>query len=218
MGMSTSKSTTKPVYGMQLEGAGKTLTDVYNRNAPQIQQNSDMLSGLMPGLAERFTQGDPGVKAAQGYNTDVLSGRYLNEGNPYMQGMIDRSNNDIRNQTQAALGARGLTGGSDYAGLIADRVAKNTLATRYQDYGNERDRMDQAAGRAPGLSAADYIPLASMLGIADSANDPLQSAVGYTSGLGGLLGQYTNTKQKQAWGPIIAQMASNAAQAMAAGG
>jgi hypothetical protein len=218
MGLSTSKSKTTPIYNKQIEGAGNTLTSAYNANAPKIQGISDQLSGLVPEIVQRFKAGDPGVNAAKAYNTDVLSGRYLGEGNPYLEAMIADSGDDVRNQTQAALGVRGLTGGSGYADLISRNIGKNSLALRYQDYGAERDRMTGAAGMAPALSAADYIPLQAALSAGETADDPLQAAVGYSSGLGSLLGQYTKTKTKQALGPMIANALAGAAAAYAGGG
>lgn len=218
MGISSSKSTNKPIYGKQIEGAGADLTNAYKANAGTIQGNADQLSGLLPGILDRYRNGDAGVNAARDYNVDVLRGRYLDQGNPYLNDMIAHSNDDIRNQLQASLGARGLTGGSDYAGLIADRIAKNTLGMRYADYGAERDRMTNAAGMSPSISAANEIPLQSAFGVSDAAQDPVRAAVGYAAGLGGLLGQYQKVKQKNAWGPIAAQAASNAAAAFAGGG
>lgn len=218
MGISSSKQTNKPVYNKQIEGAGGSLTSAYDQTMPKIQGMSDTLAGLMPGLVQKYNEGDAGVNAARNYNVDTLSGRYLDQGNPHLQSMIDQSGDDTRNQAQAALGARGLTGGSSYADIISRNVGKNSLAMRYQDYDQERARMATAAGQSPGLAAADQIPIASMLGIADTASDPLQAAVGYAGGLGGLLGQYQKVKSKQAWGPIAAQALSNMAAAFAGGG
>lgn len=218
MGLSSSKQTNKPVYNKQIEGAGNTLTSAYGANAPKIQQVSDTITGLMPDIVKRYQEGDPAVNAASAYNTDVLSGRYLDEGNPHLQAVIDDSNNDITNQLQASLGLRGLTGGSSYADLISRNIAKNTTGLRYSDYSAERDRMGSAAAGAPGLAAAREIPLASILATGDAAQDPLKAAVGYAGGLGGLLGQYQTVKTKQALGPILAQMASNVAAAYAGGG
>jgi hypothetical protein len=115
MGISSGKQTNKPVYNKQIEGAGSALTSAYNTAAPQIQQLTDTVTGLAPDIAARYREGDAGVNAARDYNVKVLSGQYLDEGNPHLQAMIDDSGNDLRNQMQAALGVRGLTGGSSYA-------------------------------------------------------------------------------------------------------
>lgn len=218
MGISSGKQTNKPIYNKQIEGAGNTLTSAYNTAAPQIQQLTDTVTGLAPDIAARYREGDAGVNAARDYNVNVLSGQYLDQGNPHLQAMIDQSGGDVRNETQAALGVRGLTGGSDYAKMIADRVSRNSLAMRYQDYDNERNRMANSAGQAPGIAGAAELPMGSLLAAADSAQNPLRAAVGYTAGLGGLLGQYQTIKTKQPWGPMLAQAAGNVAAAYAGGG
>ena len=112
-------------------------------------------------------------------------------------------NDDIRNQMQASLGAKGLTGGSDYSKLITDRIARNTLDTRYGDYSNWQDRRANAAGMAPSMAAADVIQVAPMLSTLESSLTPLQAAGGYAEGIGGLLGQYTKTKQKGSLGQAL---------------
>lgn len=166
------------------------MQNAYNQNAGTIQDATNSVTSLLPGLIDKYKAGDAGVNAARGYNVDVLGGKYLGEGNPYLQQMIDRSTNDTVNATQAALGKMGLTGGSDYAGLIADRVAKNSLGLRYQDYGAERDRMGQSAGMSPSIAAADTIQFNPIMQALGASTTPLQAAGSYAGSLGGLLGGY----------------------------
>lgn len=216
-----SKSTTKtkPIYSGQIEGAAGNINSAYSAQAPKISGITDQLGAQVPGLVERYTQGDPNVKAAQGYNADVLAGDYLNS-NPYLEDQISRSNDDARNATSAALGVRGLSGGSAFADIISRNIAANSGNMRFNNYNAERGRMDTAAGMAPALASAQYIPLSIMEQIAQAQQMPVQSAVGAGSGIGGLLGSYTNQKttQKGSIGQLIAQMAGNAAQAYAGGG
>lgn len=218
MAISSGKQSNKPIYSKQIEGAGSTLTNAYNTAAPNIQKASDTITGLMPDIAARYREGDAGVNAARDYNVNVLSGQYLDQGNPHLQAMIDDSGNDLRNQMQASLGLRGLTGGSSYADIISRNLGKNSLALRYQDYDNERTRMTNAAGMSPSIAGAAEIPMGSLLGAAETAQDPLRAAVGYAGGLGGLLGQYQTIKTKQPWGPMLANAAGNVAAAYAGGG
>lgn len=206
MGKKSSSSSNSPWKAAQpfiLHGAN-TLNDAYNSNIGKIQGATDSITGLLPSLIDKYKAGDPGITAAQGYNTDVLGGKYLGA-NPYLDDVLARSNNDVVNQTQAALGLRGLTGGSDYAGLIADRVAKNTLATRYGDYNSERDRMANAAGQAPGLAMADYMAISPALSVANASSMPLHAASGYAGSLGGLLGGYQTQSQKPSTASSIMQ-------------
>jgi hypothetical protein len=147
-----------------------------------------------------------------------LSGKYLDAGNPYLQAMIDRTNNSVRNQTQASYGSRGQTNGSDYVLAIADRLAANETGLRYQDYGNERDRMAQATSQVPGLIAAENGQLDPAFQAYDAMQAPLRAAIGYGGSIGGLLGQYQTVKQKTGIGQQLLQAAANAAAAYAGGG
>lgn len=221
MGLSSSKtkSSTKPVYSSQIEGAAGNINSAYASQAPKISAITDQLGGLVPSLVDQYQNGDPGVKAAQGYNTDVLSGKYLDAGNPYLQGQIDQTNAGVRNGLAASLGTRGLTGGSAFGDIITRNLANNENNLRYTDYSNERTRMGQAASAAPGLSAAQYLPITAIQDILQAQQAPVQSAVGAGSGIGGLLGSYTNSTQKSSpsLGAILAQIAGNAAQAYAGG-
>jgi hypothetical protein len=215
-----SKTTTKPWKEAQphILGAAGALGGAYQANAGGIQGMTNSVTDLLPGMIEKYKEGNPAVNAATGYNTDVLSGRYLNEGNPYLDEMLANSNDDIRNQMQAALGVKGLTGGSSYADLISRNIAKNTLNTRYGAYSDERNRMGQAAGQAPGLASADVIQVAPMLATLQAGLTPLDAAGQYAGSLGGLLGGYnTSTQRKSPW-EYLSQAAGNAAQAYAGGG
>lgn len=213
-----SKSKTQPIYNKQIEGAAADITSAYNRARPGLEAGADQFSGVMKSSIDRFNAGDPNIEAAQGYNTDVLSGKYLDQGNPYLQDMIDRTNNSVRNQTQASFGSRGLTNGSDYALAIADRLAENETGLRYQDYGVERGRMGQAVSQVPGLVAAENGLLDPAFAAFEAQQAPLRAAVGAGSGVGGLLGSYTKTTQKGSLAGLLAQIAGNAAQAYAGGG
>lgn len=213
-----SKSSTKPIYNQQVEGAANNITSAYNTAKPGLEAGAAQFGGIVGSSIDRFTNGDPAIDAAKGYNTDVLNGKYLDEENPYLQSIIDRTNNTVRNQTQASYGSRGLTNGSDYALAIADRLAGNETSLRYQNYGAERDRMGQAVGQTPGLIAAENALLDPALAAYEAQQAPLRAAVGAGSGVGGLLGQYTKTTQKGSLAGLLAQMAGNAAQAYAGGG
>lgn len=219
MGISSSKSTStnKPIYSSQIEGAGNTLSNAYNTNAPKIQGVTDQITGLVPGMIEKYNAGNPAVNAATGYITNTLSGDPTH--NPFLDQQIQMTDNNVRNQTEGALGLRGQTGGSSYADIISRNLANNEGTMRYNDYNTEMQRRAQAAGMAPGVAAADTLQIAPLLGVADAAQNPVKAAAGYAAGMGGLLGQYqtTKTKTSQPWGALLAQAAANAAAAYAGG-
>jgi hypothetical protein len=221
MGLSSSKTTTKstPVYSAQLEGAAGNVNSAYNQAQSGITSTASLLGGAVPGLMEQYNKGDPGVQSAMAYNQDVTSGKYLDAGNPYLQGQIDQTNAGVRNGLSASLGTRGLTGGSAFGDIITSNLAKNENNLRYQDYSQERNRMDSAASAAGGISAGQYQPLSIIQSILESQQAPIKSAAGAASSIGGLLGSYTKntTKQSQSIAQLLAQAAGNAASAYAGG-
>lgn len=222
MGLSSSKTktSTKPVYSSQIEGAAGNVTNAYNAAASGIANTSNALAGMVPDLVSKYTQGDPNVKAAQGYNADVLNGKYLDAGNPYLQAQIDATGNDVRNGLSASLGTRGLTGGSAFGDIITKNLANNATGLRYTDYSNERNRMDGAASAAGGISSGQYQPLAIIQSILQSQQSPIQAAAGQASSIGGLLGSYTNGTQTQSGGigQLLAQLGGGALSGWASGG
>ena len=221
MGLSSSKSTatTKPIYDTQIEGAAGNINTAYGAQAPKIAGITDQLGGLVPDLVSRFTQGDPNVNAASGYNADVLGGKYLH-GSPELDAMVSQTNDHARNGLAASLGTRGLTGGSAFGDIITRALAENETGLRFNNYNAERGRMDGAASQAPGLAASRYLPLTAIQDILQSQQAPIQAATGAGAGIGGLLGQYTNQTQKSSpsLGALIAQLAGNAASTYASGG
>lgn len=214
------KSTNKPVYSAQIEGAAGNITNAYNQAAPGLQAGADKFGGVLSSVIDRYNEGDPNITAARGYNADVLGGKYLDAGNPYLQQMIDQQGNDIANNISAGMGTRGQTGGSAQAGILARELSKNALGLRYSDYGAERDRMGQAVSQVPGLIAAENGILDPAFAAYEAMQAPVRAAVGAGQGVGGLLGQYQNTKttQKGSLAGLLAQIAGNAAQAYAGGG
>ncbi|MCB4860792.1 hypothetical protein K7W03_14450 [Sphingobium sp. PNB] len=214
-----SKSSTTPWKSAQpyLLGAANNLQGAYNDNAGAIQDATDSVTSLLPAVIQKYQQGNPALNAAQGYNTDVLSGKYLN-GNPHLQAIIDNTNNDVTNSVQSSLGTRGLTGGSDYAKIIARELAKNESNLRYGDYSNERNAMATAAGQSPSLAAADTIQINPMLQLLGAYSTPLDAASQYASGVGGLFSPYSTTTQKSGLGNTLAALGGSALSAWAGGG
>jgi hypothetical protein len=196
MGSFTKSQTSKttPVYNQQLEGAAGDITGAYRANQGNIQGVSDQISGLIPSLLDRFRQGDPALSAASSYVTRTLGG---GGSNPHLQQVIDQTGNDVTNQTHAAQGTRGLTGGTAMQDILTRNLASNAGGLRFADWNNEQQRMANAAGMAPGIAGAQSDLLNPAFNAAQSSLMPLQAANMTGAGIGGLLGQYTNGVQKQ---------------------
>lgn len=114
----------------------------YAGMAPESSQALQM-------TADRANAGSPVLKGAQGFATDVLSGKYLNQDNPNFQAVAGRA----RDAVNANYGGWGRTNSGLHDRAVADSVGN--LA--YQDYANQLNLMNSVAGQAPGLAQADYV-------------------------------------------------------------
>lgn len=209
MGFSSSSSKTKPVYEPQITGAYNTLSGVYNQQAPKVAQYADQLGSLVPSLMQKYQQGDPSINAAQNWITSTLGNT---GGNPMLEQIITQNGLHTAGALKGQMGTRGITGGTAYNGILAKALAEQDANLRYQDYNNQNALKAQAAGMAPGLAAgnmASIMPLLSVTGAA--AGMPMDAASQYASGVGGLLGQYTNTKTSNPWGPALGNFISSMA-------
>lgn len=184
-------------------------------NQGNLDANAASINSLIPGLQDRINNPPAELGAARGYLTDVLEGDYLDAGNPHLQGMIDQTGQSVRNQVNSTFGRAGRTGGSDHAGVVTDRLADAENRLRYQDYGNERNAMGQAAGMAPGVSAAELAPIAAMIQAAQAGGTlPLAGP----AAMGGLLGPYTQTTQSQGLGQTLMGLGGLGLAAFGGGG
>jgi len=218
----TSQNTVKPVYEPQILGANTNLQGAFDGNQGNLANIQGQLSGLVPGAVQNY-QNNPTLGAANGYVQNILRDGYSPTG--LMENVLKYSNADVANGTSAALGTRGLGGGSVQAKIVSGQLAKNDAGMRYQDYNNWQNRQAQAAGMAPGLSAADNNNLNSLLGLSDrAANLSTDNATKRALATTGLLGQYTNStgkgteKSSPALISILASLAASGAQAFGGGG
>lgn len=177
-------------------GAADTLQNTYAAQAPKINAMADQFGGVTNDLLARYTSGDPTVTAANDYVQSTLAS---NPGdNPYLNDMIALARDNTRNDLQARMGTRGLTGSSDYYESIGRGMNETELGLRYSDYDRTMDRKAQAAGMAGGVAAGQYIPLASALSTGGFATGaPMDAALRNAAGVGGLLGGYTNSTGTQ---------------------
>lgn len=225
MGLSSSKQkqTNGPSAFSQpyITQGAQALGSAFQSAQPTLTQAQTTLGAALPGLADRAFTAAPGVTAATGYNTDVLSGKYLDEGNPYLQGQIDTTNADVRARVAAAFTGAGRTGSGANVNALGRALAANETNLRYTDYANERSRMDAAAGRAPALEAAQYQGLGAYLQALSAATGlPLDAARAYSGGIGSLVGGYntTTTTANQGLGSLLGGVAGAGLAGWASGG
>lgn len=211
-----SKSSTKPIYSREVEGAANIATNAYNAAAPGLAENAKGFANLTGSILSRYGN-DPTINAARSHYGDVLSGRYLT-GNPELQNIIDMTGNDVANGISAGLGTRGLTGGSAAQGILARELAKNSSNLRYNDYNNQIGRMDNAAASVGNLTNAEGGLLNQAISAYQAQTAPLMAANDYAGTIGGLLGQYTRTKQSGSIGSALATLGGSALSGWASGG
>ena len=197
--------------------AADALSGTYNANSGNVQNISNQLSAAFPGFLQQATSTSPVMGAANGYATDVLNGKYLGQGNPYLSGMIDQTDRSVSDRVNSTFGAAGRTGGTQHTQVLGQSLADAENGLRYSDYANERNAMMQALGQAPGLDAAKYAGIAPTLALGQTAAGlPMQAAGQYAGGIGSLLGQYNTQTQTQKPSPFSSLMQGIGTAAQAA--
>jgi hypothetical protein len=164
---------------------------LYGGGAPQIspyeQQGYDMLS--------QQASGPQATDAAIAANNKTLGGDYLNAStNPYIQDIAQRAAGMAAMNSNAAFSGAGRTG-SGLAGYYAGKGAADAAnSVFYQNYADERNRMLQASGQAPGLETASYDPSQAMISPFDvnSQYGNILSSIGQLGQQGTYQGQQTN--------------------------
>lgn len=144
-------------------------TDVYKKPTQYYpdQTYADFTPEQTQALSDLYARGSAGsplVDSAQGYNQDVLAGKYLNAGNPYMGAVSDSIGNSVQEQVGARFSGSGRRMGSPGEVQTFQRDMADQLAPyQFQQYGQERQAQQQAAAMAPTLASQDYIDLQQML-------------------------------------------------------
>jgi hypothetical protein len=219
MGSFSSKtsSSTKPVYAPEIEGAAKSVQSAYDAAKPGLQAITNTVQGAIPGLAERAFNTDPTVTAAQGYAQDAIGGHYLNN-NPYVDEQSRIARNNVGDNVNSYFGKVGRVGSGAHLADLGRGMSEAELGVRSGIYGQERQAQAQAAGMAPSLNAGQYAGISPFLGTAQAGAElPFVGSNNLASGIGGLLGQYTNTTGKTStpWGAAWLNAAGSAASAAA---
>lgn len=176
-----------------IEGAGHDIINTVHGNAGNLQNLSNSLSGMLPGLQSQVM--DPThLQGGFNYANDVLSGHYLGQDNPYLNQMVQQTGQNVGNQVNATFSAAGRTGGGANQQLLTKGLADSENALRYQNYSNERNNQTQAAALLPGLQQAQTSGINSLLGAYQTAGQLPYYGAQTLSGLGSLFGGYSNTR------------------------
>lgn len=216
MGLSSSKQTSKYTPSAQQLGAANSLTSAYQAAQPATQAITDNFRALIPGVTQTATAANNAAGQAAGYYGDVLGGKYLT-GNPYLQNVIDTTNNDVSGRVNGAFSMAGRTGGGANQLLLAKALSENEGNLRYGDYNTQMGRMDSAASGASNMASQQ---LASLLGLGTTtAGLPLNQATQYANGIGSLgIGGTTTQTSSPGLGQLLLGLATAGASAFGGGG
>lgn len=204
MGLSSSSKTQTYTPSAQQTQAASALTSAYQGNQANVANITGQFNSLLPGATSTASAANTAASGAAGYYNDVLGGKYLNAGNPYLSGIINTTDNSIRDQVDGQFSAAGRTGSGANQYALAKALSENENNLRYGDYNSQLSRMDSAASGASSLSSSS---LGSLLGLGTTAaNLPFQQAQGYASGIGGLgIGGSTKTTDSGSLGSVLGQ-------------
>jgi hypothetical protein len=189
-----------------------TISNTVGANQGHLDEMAGQLRGFLPGLGEKAFGANVGLDAATGYATDVLGGKYLDQQNPYLQGMIDQTSGDVSNRVNSMFSRAGASMGSPHAQVLTKELANSQNSLRYGNYAQERQMQQGAAGLMPSLNASQYsgvMPyLAATQGAAGLPFTGIQN-LGQIGGLAGGYGTQTGT-QPGGWGQQVLGAAASA--------
>jgi hypothetical protein len=224
MGGGGSKSSSSSVSGSAQKwaipyataGAG-AVQNVFNQNQPNLQALTNQVTGkVIPGLQNQVDQSGQTAGQAQGYYGDVLSGKYL-QGNHYMDQLLSRLRGDVTNGVNSQFEMAGRYGSDAHGAGLARGLGDAEGALLYQNYGDEMNRMGDAAQASQASNLGNNSQLLASLGL--GAELPYTGSSSLANSLGALFnGGTSNSMQKQsgpgllgAIGAVGAGLASNPA-------
>ena len=137
--------------------------DTYATMAPESSQALTMATN-------RATQGSDVTRGANQFAGDVLSGKYLEQGNPYFDAVASKAKDAVNGQ----YGQYGRSNG----GMHDAAVAREIGGLAYQDYGNQLNLMSTMAGQSPQIAQADYFDANALNAVGQQRQSEAQNLIG----------------------------------------
>jgi hypothetical protein len=156
------------------------------------------------------------LQPGTGYLNDVLGGKYLGQANPYMQGMIDQTANDVGGRVNSTFSQAGRTGGGANQYQLSKGLADAENGLRYQDYSNERNAMTQAAGMLPQYQSAQFAGMTPLLGAYQLSGQLPYYGTQALGNLGGMVGGFGTQTGQQPGGWLNGLLSAGASLGSAA--
>jgi hypothetical protein len=205
MGFSSSKSKStnepaawaKPYILKGLENSSK----VFDEQQPDLNRYGAMQRDTYGRVAPGAEQGIMGAQSLVNRN---LSGENL-KGNPYVEGIINRTRENVTGQVNDQFGPAGRFGSGYHAKILADELAKAENEARFGNYNRERGYQQDAIGDSQNLmgGAQGLLNNAAELpwiGVGALNGNVRQASNGY--------GTQTN-KTTTPWGPALGKFISD---------
>jgi hypothetical protein len=121
-------------------------------NAYDAIGTSNPALGLLQGMTNQAANPD-----SAGYYKDVLGGKYLDAGNPYLGAMLQQSDDAVTKAANQRFAAAGMGAGlsTPYMDVLTRNLTNGENMLRYQDYDNQLNRMTQVGAQSDaGYNAA----------------------------------------------------------------
>lgn len=176
----------------------------YLQDVMQQAQNTYGQSGIgnttdeaLRMMTQTARGGAPGVDAANQYNTNVLSGQYLNEGNPYMDRIWSDQADQVTNRLKSLYSGMGRYGSEPMQNELAQSLGSLHSQLYGGAYEAERGRMTGAASMAPQLDQARYTAPQQMLMAGAYRDQAPMDALSWYNSIIGSMGQQGGTANSE---------------------
>lgn len=160
--MSGSRSTTKtkstssnsawapaePYLQSGVQGLGDWMTGA-GATSYQGPRVADLSAQTQQGIDRMMAS--PGASTSANYYNDVLSGRWLDQGNPYMERLQDAVRASVMPSINNQFSGNGLFGSTAHQASLSQGLGRAMAEPLFAAYENERNRQQQAAGQLPGV-------------------------------------------------------------------
>lgn len=146
------------------------------------QGSNNPALGLLQGMTAQGANPD-----SAGYYKDVLGGKYLDAGNPYLGAMVQQSDDAVTKAANQRFAAAGMGAGlsTPYMDLLTHNLANSENNLRYQDYDNQLNRMTQVGAQSDaGYNAAQDRSLSAASDLGNLYNQTQQQQLAAAQALG----------------------------------
>jgi hypothetical protein len=149
------------------DGGLNNLQDQQVGRLQGVANNPTGLNALQMKAYNQLTPTANGLNAEQqqalNYLTPIASGQ-ARQNNPYLDGVIRRTSDDIGSSTNLQASAAGRYGSGAHQGVLADAVGDMSANMRYQDYGQQQGRQDAAINSLFGMGTTGATQRSNALG------------------------------------------------------